>query len=274
MTGANALSSRTVSAGRRIQRVLRLYLPAVVLMVGVVAIWEWAAQAGHLPITLPAPSEIWNELTVNSETLWYHTGPTILAALRGYSLAVAVAVGLALIVVVVPRTANAVYGSAVVVSSVPLLALTPVLVLWLGRGDAVRTGIAAIACFFAILVGCVQGFRTTDAEAEELFVVLSARRWQRFVHLALPSSLPYVFAGLKVAAAAAVLGAIIAEWTGGGGNRGLGQLMVNALFSFNVALTWLTILTAALLAVGSYVVIAVLERRVVRWEHDVVDVGT
>lgn len=274
MTAAVARFASALRAGRWARRALHLYLPAVILIGIVLGAWEWAAQAGHLPITLPAPSEIWDELIESSDTLWYHTWPTIVSALRGYLLAVAMAVGLALIVVVAPRTANAVNGTAVVVSSIPLLALTPVLVLWLGRGEAVRTGIAAIASFFPILVGCVQGFRATDAQAEELFDVLSARRWQRFVRLSLPSSLPYVFAGLKAAAAAAVLGAIIAEWTGGGGNRGLGQMMVNALFAFNVAQTWLTILTAALLAVGFYLVIAVLERVVVRWEHDVVDVGT
>jgi NitT/TauT family transport system permease protein len=117
----------------------------------------------------------------------------------------------------------------------------------------------------------VQGLRATDARAEELFVQLAAGRFQRFRLLALPSSLPFVFAGLKAAAAAAVLGAIIAEWSGGGGTRGLGQMMTNALFGFNVAQTWLTILTAALLAVGFYAIASVVERFVVRWDHSVAD---
>jgi ABC-type nitrate/sulfonate/bicarbonate transport system permease component len=79
--------------------------------------------------------------------------------------------------------------------------------------------------------------------------------------------LPYLFAGLKAAAASAVLGAIIAEWSGGGGTRGLGQMMTNALFGFNVPRTWLTITTAAVLAVGAYAIVAVAERLVVRWDH-------
>jgi ABC-type nitrate/sulfonate/bicarbonate transport system permease component len=186
-------------------------------------------------------------------------------------VAALVAFGLALIAVLVPRLAGAVYTGAVVVSSIPLIALTPVLVLWLDRGDAVRTAVAALAGVFPILVGCVQGLRATDARAEELFVQLAARPAQRFRLLALPSSLPYVFAGLKAAAAAAVLGAIIAEWSGGGGTRGLGQMMTNALFGFNVAQTWLTILAAALLAVGFYATASIVERLVVRWEHDLVD---
>ncbi len=119
----------------------------------------------------------------------------------------------------------------------------------------------------------MQGLRSSETGREELFDVLSARRWQRFLHLRLPTSMPYVFAGLKAAAASAVLGAIIAEWTGGGGTRGLGQMMTNALFGFNVPQTWLTILTSAVLAVGAYAVVAVVERLVVRWDHGDLDVG-
>jgi len=78
-----------------------------------------------------------------------------------------------------------------------------------------------------------------------------------------------ILAGLKAAAAGAVLGAVIAEWTGGGGTRGLGQLMTNALFGFNVALTWLTILATAAFSVVAYAAIALVERVVVRWDADI-----
>ena len=153
-------------------------------------------------------------------------------------------------------------------SSIPLIALTPVLVIWLDRGPAVRITIAAVSGFFPILVGCIQGLSLRDNDMDELFHQLASSRWQRLVRLSIPRSLPFVFAGLKAAAAAAVLGAVIAEWTGGGGTRGLGQLMTNALFGFNVALTWLTILTTAALSVVAYLVIAIIERLVVRWDVD------
>jgi NitT/TauT family transport system permease protein len=251
--------------------VLRRWLPAALTLGAIVAVWEWAANRGHLPVSVPAPSSVWRELGASRDTLWFHTEPTIYAAGRGFIAATAVAFALALVVVLWPRAAQSVYTTAVIVSSIPLIALTPVLVLWLDRGDTVRTAVAALAGLFPILVGCVQGLRATDSRAEELFTQLAARRVQHFRLLALPSSLPYVFAGLKAASASAVLGAIIAEWSGGGGTRGLGQMMTNALFGFNVPLTWLTILTAAALAIGSYVVTATAERIVVRWDHDLVD---
>lgn len=256
------------SGATRVAGAARRWIPAVVVLATVLVVWEVAARRGALPVSVAGPDAIRSEFARRHETLWFHTGPTLAAAVRGYLLATVVAFALALVVVLVPRTAGAVYASAVIVSSIPLIALTPVLVLWLDRGNAVRTAVAALAGFFPILVGCLQGLRAGDPRAEELFDQLAARPWQRFARLRLPTSLPYAFAGLKAAAASAVLGAIIAEWSGGGGTRGLGQMMTNALFGFNVPQTWLTIVTAAVLAVGSYVVVAAIERLVVRWDHE------
>ena len=266
---AVVVGPRISNVGRRV----RGWAPALVLSSLLMSLWQWSAKAGHLPISVPAPSAIWDEFFRKRDTLWYHTGPTISAALKGYLAASVVAGSLSVLVVIWPRTAGTLYGAAVVISSIPLIALTPILVLWLDRGDSVRTTIAALAGFFPILVGCVQGLRSTDMRTEDLFDALSARRWQRFLYLRLPTSLPFVFAGLKAAAASSVLGAIIAEWTGGGGTRGLGQMMTNALFGFNVPQTWLTIVTAAALAIGAFAVVASVERIAIRWDHGGIDVG-
>ncbi len=269
MTAISIPSRPVVGAARTVAR----GLPADAVFSAIVGVWELLADAGRLPISVPAPSAVLDEFFTSRDTLWYHTGPTLGSATRGFVAAAIAAFSLALVVVVAPRLSSPIYKTAVIVSSIPLVALTPVLVLWLDRGDAVRATVAALAGFFPVLVGCVQGFGALDSGREELFLLLSAGRLQRFRHLVLPSSLPYVFAGLKAAAASSVLGAVIAEWTGGGGTRGLGQMMTNALFGFNVPQTWLTILTAAALSVGAYVVVATVERLLVRWDHSTVEVG-
>jgi NitT/TauT family transport system permease protein len=256
-----------IDAAQRVGAMIVRWLPALAVIVCLLLVWEWAGTTGRLPISVPAPSEIGTEFSESREMLWFHTAPTLSAAAKGYLAAAVTAFVLGMFVAFRPRFAGPVYQTSVIVSSVPLVALTPVLVLWLERGDTVRTTVAALAGFFPILVGCVQGFGNRDSGREELFFVLSADGRQRFTWLTLPASLPYLFAGLKAAAASAVLGAIIAEWSGGGGTRGLGQMMTNALFGFNVPRTWLTITTAAVLAVGAYAIVAVAERLVVRWDH-------
>src|SRR5262249_45058930 len=157
------------------------------------------------------------------ETLWYHVWPTVLAALWGYAIASGVAVGCAALAIVLPGTAPTIYNVAVIIYSIPLIALSPVLVTWLGTGTAVRITIAALAGFVPVLVGAIQGFRAVDRSSSELFKLLAARWWQRLLYLSLPSALPYLFSGLKVSAASAVLGAIVSEWAGA--ERGLGVMM-------------------------------------------------
>ena len=154
------------------------------------------------------------------------------------------------------------YG--VVVDSIPLIALTPILMVWLGNDIESRIVIATIACQFPLLVGAVQGLGAVDRSRSELFHVLSASGWQRLRLLALPSALPYLFSAMKIAAPLAVLGALIAEWVNA--ERGLGIMMVYALFSFDVPLVWLTIVAVCALAVIGYGVVAIGERLVVTWD--------
>jgi len=100
---------------------------------------------------------------------------------------------------------------------------------------------------------------------DELFHVIAASRWQRLCKLALPSALPYLFAALKIAAPLALLGTLIAEWMGT--DRGLGAMIVYALFSFNVPLAWLAIVTVCALSALAYGLIALAEQRVVGWSR-------
>lgn len=125
--------------------------------------------------------------------------------------------------------------------------------------------IAAVAGFFPVLVGAIQGLRAVDRQAAELFHCLSATKFQEFRLLALPSALPYLFAGLKISAASALLGAIISEWVGA--EKGLGLMMAYALFSFNVALVWLTLIVSIISAILAYSLVGLVEKRVVYWER-------
>jgi ABC-type nitrate/sulfonate/bicarbonate transport system permease component len=141
-----------------------------------------------------------------------------------------------------------------------------VLLVWIGNGQSLRITIAAIASFFPVAVGCIQGFRAVDPGRDELLSQLAASTYQRFRFLVLPESLPYVFAGLKVGAASAVLGAIISEWSGA--TQGLGVAMITALSGYNPPGVWLTIVASSALTAALYLAVGVLERLTIRWEYD------
>jgi ABC-type nitrate/sulfonate/bicarbonate transport system permease component len=231
---------------------------------GCVALWELAQRAGLLPVTVPAPSAVAATLVQSRDAILFHLGPTLAAAGLGYASAALVTIALAGFATVLPRSGPGVVGTGIILHSIPLIALTPLLVLWLGPGIGTRAVIAAFACFFPILIGALQGFKASDPSAEELFHVIAASPLQRFRMLAFPSALPFLFSGFKVAAPAALLGTIVGEWAGA--NRGLGLFMLNALFAFQIEQVWAAIMVCSLLAVAAYGFIALIERVVVHWD--------
>ena len=139
-----------------------------------------------------------------------------------------------------------------------MIALTPILMIWVGNGLAPRVILATIASLFPLVIAVISGLKATDRNVSELFHLLGASRWQRWRKLALPSSLPFIFAGLKIAAPLALLGALIAEWVSA--DRGLGIMMTYALFSFDVPQAWMTIVAVCALAMLAYGCVAAVER--------------
>jgi ABC-type nitrate/sulfonate/bicarbonate transport system permease component len=238
-------------------------LPPVIVLLTVAFGMEALKAANLLPITIPAPSQIIAVIPEQAADLIYHAGGTIRSAVLGYLIAALVALALASLALSVKGAERPVVSLGVLIDCFPLIALAPIFVIFLGQGPTLYVTIAAIASFFPLLLGAVKGFKATDRNARELFHVMAASRGQRLRLLALPSSLPYIFAAMKVAAPLAILGALIAEWIGA--ERGLGAMIIYALFSFNVPVVWLTILTVCAISALAYGLIALIESRVVTW---------
>jgi ABC-type nitrate/sulfonate/bicarbonate transport system permease component len=131
----------------------------------------------------------------------------------------------------------------------------------------VQIAIAALASQFPMLVGTMQGLQAADARQRELMHVLSASRSQTLRYLLIPSALPYLFAGLKIAAPSAVLGTVTAEWAGA--DQGVGAMMLYALFSYDTPKVWLSVVLTCLLAGAGFGIWAAIERVAVYWRHDV-----
>jgi ABC-type nitrate/sulfonate/bicarbonate transport system permease component len=248
----------------RIAMSLRHALLPLAAALGCFLAWEAAQRAGLLPVTVPAPSAIALTIADSAGAILFHLGPTVTAAIIGYGLAALATITLAGLATVLPRAAPGVLGTGIALHSVPLIALTPLFVLWLGPGLATRSIIAACACFFPMLIGAIQGFRAVDRSASELFHVIAATPLQRFRLLAFPSALPFLFSGFKIAAPSALLGTIVAEWAGA--SRGLGLLMLHALFAFQIEQVWASILVCSALAVLAYGIVALVERTVIHWD--------
>ncbi len=232
------------------------------------AAWEAGVALFAVPLyLLPPPSTIWWQVVRDWPLLWRNAQPTLVEAVGGFVLGNGVAVLLAAVFVHAPAVQRAVFPVAIALRTVPLVALTPLLLLWLGTGYAPKIAIAALISFFPTLVNMTRGLAALDGQALELMHTMSASRWQILVKVRWPSSLPYLFSALKIAATSSVLGAVIAEWIGS--DRGLGYLVVAATFEFRIARLWATIAVVSALALAGYLLVVAAERLVVPWRGDV-----
>lgn len=241
---------------------LAVIFPVVTSIVVVLAA-EILQRVHLLPVFIPAPSRVVMRVINTPAVVTQNLGPTVAKALQGYCAAAIVTFAAAALAAIAPPMRAPVANFGVTLNAIPIIATAPLLALWLGTGPSLQIVIAALACQFPMLVGMTQGMKAADARQLELFHTLNASRAQSFRHLLLPSALPFVFAGLKIAAPAAVLGTVTAEWAGA--DRGVGAMMLYALFSYDIVTVWLSVILTCLLAAGAYAICAAVERRVVFW---------
>jgi NitT/TauT family transport system permease protein len=255
----------TPSASRK-RRTGRLWtlLPAVLLFTTVLVVWQLAVVILEVPAYIvPSPTEIAGELVVEWPDLITDLGWTMLEAVLGFLVGSSIAIITAIVFVHVPIVERAAFPWAIVLQTVPIIAIAPLLTIWFGFTLVPKVAIAAIICFFPVLVNTTRGLRTVSPEAFELMSVLSASKRQILWRLRVPSSLPYVFAGLRIAATLSVIGAIVAEFTGS--DRGIGYVIVQASYRLDTRLMFAAIVLSSLGGILFFGFIGWLERRSLRW---------
>jgi NitT/TauT family transport system permease protein len=160
---------------------------------------------------------------------------------------------------------NALYPLLIGFNSIPKVAIVPVLVIWFGIGTVPAILTAFLIAFFPIAVNVATGLATLEPELQDVLRSLGANKWQIFVKVGLPRSLPYFFASLKVAVTLAFVGSVIAETVAS--NLGVGYLMLVASSRFDVALAFAGLVIIAAMGVALFAVFAVLERRFTGWAY-------
>jgi putative hydroxymethylpyrimidine transport system permease protein len=188
------------------------------------------------------------------------TGVEIVA---GILLALAVALPLAVAMFAHPVLERALAPFLVASQAVPVFAVAPLLVVWLGYGMASKILMAAVIIFFPITVSLLQGFKDCDREYRILFTLMGAGFFQSLGRLYWPWALPRFFAGLKVGVSVATIGAVIGEWVGA--QQGLGYLMIQANARLKVDLVFAVIVYLSLMGLGLWALVGWIERRVVTW---------
>lgn len=249
-----------------IKRIRSIGLPFLTLA-ALLLVAEIAKAASLLPVFVPSPSEVATIAWQNPALVIGNVLPTLAKASSGYAIAALITVTIGSIGVLIRVLYGPIYNLGVGLHAIPIIATAPLLALTLGNGPQVQITIAALASQFPMLVGTMQGLQSADARQRELMHVLASSRFQTLRYLLIPSALPFLFAGFKIAAPSAVLGAVTAEWAGA--DRGVGAMMLYALFAYDTPKVWLSVVLTCLLAAGGYGMWSLVERLVIRWDRSV-----
>ncbi|MFK7964049.1 MAG: ABC transporter permease [Burkholderiaceae bacterium] len=213
----------------------------------------------------PAPHQVFKEVIEQFDLLVLNAIPTAQESVMGFLLGNAMAIVMATVFVHSPLLERMYYPIAVLFNTVPIIAISPILVLIFGLGMTPKVIIAAVICFFPTLVNMIRGFKSVSSSELELMRILSANRREVFFKLRLRRSLPYLFSSLRIASTTCVIGAIVGEWVGA--NLGLGALIIQATFNYRSGLLYAAILVSSLLAITLFSIVVLLEKRYLRWQH-------
>jgi NitT/TauT family transport system permease protein len=245
-------------------RALREWGPAVVVAVLVLVAWEVMVDAFDIQkFLLPKPSDIGRTLWNERRELWSAGWYTFTEALGGFVLGSSSAIACAVVLARFRSTSSALMPYFVAASAVPIIAFAPIANAWFGIEKGSKMFIAAVLCFFPVLVNTLRGLTSVRPAQIELMRSYAASSVAVFGRVRLPTALPYVFSALKVASVLAMIGAIVGEYFGGSQQQ-LGIVIKNsaALFQFETA--WAAITVACILGIGFYLAVAAAERVTMR----------
>jgi len=238
----------TAAAEAGLERLRPAVLP-IAFAAALLLLWEMVVVIGRYPkVILPAPSDIFAALVADFPDICRQAVPTVRDTLAGFALAALLGVAMAALLTFSRLLKQAIYPLIIVIQLVPKIAWTPLFIVWAGIGWQSRLTIATFIAFFPIFISMVAGLESTDGSLVRLCRALTASPWRIFWLVRLPASMPYLFAGLKIAITLAVIGVIVAEFISSSEGLGFFILKSAAMLRTDLILAAIVVLCAVGLA--------------------------
>lgn len=282
MTGTLAVPGRSAGPSRsgplRLRRVI-YYLPAILVFIGGVALWEMVVQNITVRgFPLPAPSQIVAALGANWSVgrwpLQTSATATLIEAVGGLVIGTTAGVVLALLTARFATARELLLPIAIGASAVPIIAFAPLMNNWFGVLNPLsKMMIVAVLVFFPVVVNVTRGLTQVEPSALELMRSYAASEWTVLRAVRVPNALPYFFTALKVGTTLSLIGAIVGEYFGGTSSV-LGQVIVASAGALRFDVTWAAIILAAATGIAMYLAVVVVERLVIPWHASMRGGGT
>jgi NitT/TauT family transport system permease protein len=251
---------------------LRLLLP-IAIFAGLTGFWEWAVAHWQVPpFILPSPGAILTVFETDGASLLGSAWTTLGTTLAAFVLAVISGMALAALFASSRLAEAALSPYAVILQVTPVVAIAPLIIVWVGLDNAWLAVLilAWIVAFFPVLASATAGLKAVDPNLRDLFRLYRAGFGQTFLRLMIPSSLPYLLAGIKTAGGLALVGAVVAEFAAASGNTdGLAWRILEAGNRLQIAKMFAALLLLALMGIALYAILSLVEWLLLhRWHGD------
>src|SRR3954468_13365470 len=238
-----------------------LFLLVVLLLVSG---WEWVVRQGMIPsFILPAPSAIWGALLENRQLLFEeHLPATLKEVLIGFGLSVIGGLIMGVGMHFSRSLEKVLYPFLVISQTVPLIAISPIFIMWFGYSIWSKIAVTILTAFFPIVVSTYDGLKSGGAEYRELLLTMGANRWMIFKKIQVPMALPAYLSGLKMSVVYCVVGATIGEWLGA--SEGLGYFSRRMSGSLQADAVFAAIFLLSLLGIILFLLISLIEKQLLK----------
>ncbi|MEO8683616.1 MAG: ABC transporter permease [Devosia sp.] len=220
--GTDSAVAIVVARTSRLERVLSIFVPMAMVLLAI-GLWQLHIVINHVPrYIMPAPMDVLTALATDWPTLLPSLWVTVRITFMALAIALIGGVGLAIIIVQSRWIELAVFPFAVILQVTPMIAIAPLLLIYMPDTQSALLTCAFVVAFFPILSNMVAGLKSVDHNLLNLFELYGANRWQTLIHLKLPSSLPYFAAGLRIGGGLSLIASVVAEFAAGSAGRGSG----------------------------------------------------
>jgi NitT/TauT family transport system permease protein len=256
---------------RRANPLASTRVQSILLLITLLGSWEAAVRLFKVPKHLVPPVSdigvaLWRGLATGplaKDGFWYHGGITLAEILLGFLIGSGIGLAIGIVVSQMPKLEALLEPYVAALQSVPKVAVAPIIVVWLGFGISSKVMIICLLTFFPVLVTSIAGFKAVDPDRVDLLRSLSATPWQIFRKAKFPSALPYIFAGLNMAAAFSVVGAVVGEFVGA--QAGLGVLILQMEAQADTGGSFAVCVVLSVIGIALTALLRRVQRRVLHW---------
>lgn len=242
-------------------------LPALIVVFALLILWQMGAMHMDAAYILPSPTQILQKLwDLRGPLFTAHLPATMQVTAIGLAISIVFGLGLAILMDASPAVSRAIYPIVITSQTIPTTALAPLFVLWFGYSIWSKVLVTVLITFFPITITVYDGLRSVRVEMVELLKTYGASRTQIFCKLKLPATLPYFFSALKMAVPMSIVGAAIGEWLGA--QAGLGYFSRRMITQLDGAGVFAPIVLLSVVAILLVAILALIERKVVRWRGE------